>query len=314
MRSFTAKRMVGLSAAIAPLILASCDRTPPSTRPTDATLAVYVSIPPQKYFVRRIGGDHVNVSVLLAPGQSPHTYEPTPKEMVRLSQARAFFRVGLPFEKHVVEKIAQAMKNLTIVDTRKGIELLAAAEHEHDDDAHPDHAHHHPEQDPHTWMNPRLAKVQADTIRDALCEIDPANAPTYRGNCSALLAELDAADAKIAKALAPLRGKEFYVFHPAFGYFAQAYGLKQVAIESGGKQPTAKQLTNLIDRAKAAGVKLIFVQPQFDRRNAETVAHAIGGAVVPLDPLAEDYVQNLLHVAATVQKTLSVDVKGEAQR
>lgn len=153
-------------------------------------------------------------------------------------------------------------------------------------------------------MNPRLVKVQAKTICAALCELDPAHRDVYERNCRAFEADMDTIDKKIATALAPLRGKAFYVFHPAFGYFAEAYGLKQVAIETGGKQPSAKRLAALVDQAKRAGVKLIFVQPQFDRRSAEVVAREIGGAVVPLDPLAENYMDNLLHVASQIQAAL----------
>jgi zinc transport system substrate-binding protein len=286
--------------------LCSCrqDTRAASTQSASAPLSVYVSIPPQKHFVERIGGPHVRVSVLLPPGQSPATYEPTPKEVVSLARASVYFRIGVPFEKHLVDKIAAAMKGLNVVDTRKGIELRtghACCDHSHE---HADGHHHHHEQDPHTWMNPRLAKVQADTIHKALCEVDPAHRADYERNWRALAADLDKVDKRIAAALAPLRGKEFFVFHPAFGYFAEAYGLKQVAIETGGKQPSAKQLAALIEGAKKARVRLIFVQPQFDKRNAEVVAKEIGGAVVTLDPLAENYVDNLLHVASQIQVAL----------
>ena len=290
--------------------LCSCRQTTPSTQPARGALPVTVSIPPQRYFVQRVGGKHVDVSILLAPGQSPATYEPTPKEMVKLARSRVYFRIGVPFEKQVVEKIAGAIEDLRIVDTRKGIELRAGDPHGHGADGGHGHPHHHHEQDPHVWMNPRLVKVQADAVCQTLCEIDPAHRTEYESNCRAFKADLDRADAKIAASLGPLRGGTFYVFHPSLGYFAEAYGLKQVAIESGGKQPTARQLAALIDRAKRAGVRLIFVQPQFDKRYAETVAAEIGGAVVPLDPLAEDYIENLLHVAAEIKTALTAAPDG----
>jgi zinc transport system substrate-binding protein len=118
-------------------------------------------------------------------------------------------------------------------------------------------------------------------------------------------ADLDQVNAKIARVLAPMKGKEIFVFHPAYGYFTHRYGLKQVAVETGGKEPSAKQLAALIDKAKAANVKVIFVQPQFDKKNAETVAKTIGGAVVSLNPLAVDYIKNLDEMASKVESALS---------
>ena len=153
-------------------------------------------------------------------------------------------------------------------------------------------------------MNPRLVKRQARTICRELCRLAPVHREAFESNCAVFESDLDRVDARIAETLAPLRGREFYVFHPAFGYFADAYGLKQVAVETGGKQPTAKQLQALIEQARSADVKLIFVQPQFTKQSAEVVARAIGGAVVPLDPLAENYLENLLHVASKIEMAL----------
>ncbi len=279
-----------------------CREEAASTVSDGSAVPVFVSIPPQKYFVARVGGPHVRVSVLVPPGQSHHTYEPTPRQMVDLSRARAFFCIGLPFERQVVGKVGAAVKSLHVVETQAGIELAPNpdAHHEHDHD----HAECDEELDLHVWMSPRLVKIQARNIAAELIRLDPEHAADYERNLAAFEADLDDVDARIAAALAPLKGREFYVFHPAFGYFAEAYGLRQVAVETGGKQPTARQLGRLIDRARESGVKLIFVQPQFARQSAEAVAQAIGGAVVPLDPLAEDYLNNLLDVAAKVQEAL----------
>jgi zinc transport system substrate-binding protein len=270
-------------------------------------ILVYASIPPVKYFAERIGGSHVRVDVLLKPGQSMHTYEPTARQMVELSSARLFLRIGVPFEKQVADKVGQALKNLELVDVNEGITLLTASEPcEHDADHGHHHDHRESELDMHTWTSPRLAKIQAGNICRALVRVDPDRRADYEANLAALKADLDHLDVEIAAALRPLKGRTFFVFHPAFGYFAEAYGLKQVAIESGGKEPSAKQLDELIDRARDSGVKLIFVQPQFPRRGAEAVAQAIGGAVVPLDHLAEDYVGNLRHVAEMIRAALAV--------
>ena len=294
-------------AAAAMLLLAALPACRRDTRPAESTvengsLPVFVSIPPQKYFVERLGGDYVKVSVMLPPGQSPATYEPTPKQMVELSAAQAYFKIGLPFEHALLDKIAKTIANLEIVDTCANIELHRMAEPHHHGHSHDcDHDHTAGELDPHTWMDPQAAKLQVQTICRTLCRLDPTHAPQYRENGGKLEQELDAVDAQIAELLAPWRGRDFYVFHPAFGYFAKRYGLVQVAVEAGGKEPTAKQLGTLIERAKAANVKLIFVQPQFSDRSARTVAESIGGAVVAMDPMAENYLDNLLEIASKIE-------------
>jgi zinc transport system substrate-binding protein len=286
--------------------------------PPDAPLRVFVSIPPQKYFVEQVGGSRVHVSVLLEPGQSPATYEITPRQLVALGAARVYFRIGVPFEKSVVAKIGGTLEKLRIVDMRRGITLRALTadeqhehEHDHGHEAGHEHAadadtHGEPgDLDPHVWMNPRLVKLQARTICDEFIRLDPDYQAAFEQRRAAFEAELDRIDAVVAAKLAPFRGREFFVYHPAYGYFADAYGLRQTAVQSGGKSPTAKQLATLIRRAKEAGVRLIFVQPQFDRSSAETIAEAIGGVVVPMDPLAEDYLANLLEMADRIETALS---------
>jgi len=292
------------------IVVCSCRRDAPSTQPAAGLIRVFVSIPPQRYFVKRVGGEHVAISVLLRPGQSPATYDPTPKQMVELAAAQVYFRIGVPFEKQVVAKVAAALGELCIVDTREGIDAVIANAADHPGcgvEPESDHGHHGhgDEPDPHVWMNPRLVKRQARTICRELCRLTPAHREAFESHCAAFEADLDRVDARISASLAPLRGREFYVFHPAFGYFAEAYGLKQVAVETGGKQPTAKHLTELIEQARSAGVKLIFVQPQFTKQSAEVVARAIGGAVVVLDPLAENYIENLLDVASKIERALA---------
>lgn len=288
---------------------ASCrpSSAPAGPGPSGDVLRVYVSIPPQRYFVKRIGGANVDIGVLLSPGRSPHTFEPTPKQMVDLASARVFFRVGVPFEKQVAKKIEATLRDLVVVDTSRGIERLpafASSDHGHghgDGDAT---SHEHGQQDQHTWMSPRLVKIQGRTICDELSRLDPAHAAEYEANLAAFVEELDHLDADLADALAPLRGRAFLVYHPAYGYFAEAYGLRQVAIESFGKQPTAKQLADVIRQAVADDIKLIFVQPQFARGPALAVAEQIGAKVVDVDPLAEDYLENLRDFASKIRDAL----------
>lgn len=276
-------------------------------------LTIFVSIDPQAYFVERLAGGRARVEVLVGPGQNPHAYEPTPHQMAALAAARVYFRIGLGFEEALVPKLRGAFRELEIVDTRAGIRLrqmesghgcdhhAEAAEHDH---AH-DHAHGPAGDDPHTWLDPRLVQTQARTMCDVLCRIDPARAEEYRRNLTDFLADLDALNARLAEALAPVRGKEIFVFHPAFGYFADAYGLRQAPIEVQGKEPSPKDVAALIELARARGVRVIFVQPQFSTRTAEIIAREIGGAVVPLDDLARDYLSNMESMARQVRAALS---------
>ena len=290
-------RRACLAGAMLLAACASCRRAPaPPAEPTGKPL-VFVSILPQAEFVQRVGGERVDVAVLLPPGQSPATYEPSPRQMTKLGRAQVYFRIGVPFERALLRKIASAMPKLNIVDTSQGIKLRRMA-------AGHDHEHGAGAADPHTWLDPKLVKIQAGTIAHALTALAPAHAAEFERNLQSFQAELDRLDAKIAATLAPLRGRELFVFHPAYGYFADAYGLKQVAVELEGKEPSARALGALIERAKARGVKVMFVQPQFSSKAAATVARAIGGAVVPMDPLARDYESNLESMAASVRAAL----------
>ena len=300
------RRVAGLTLlAGSALLWASCGReTGPAG--TDRKVGVFVSILPQAQFVERVGGEHVDVDVLVGPGQEPHTFEPTPRQMTRLGRARLYFRVGLPFEETLCPKLASIHKGLEIVDTRDGIELRPmtpghAGENENETGA----AHGQGETDPHVWLSPKLARIQARTICEALCRVDAAHQAFFRGSLHALQADLDRLDSELAQVLSPLKGRSFYVFHPAFGYLADAYGLKQKAVETGGKDPGPRHIAALIEQAKADGVKVIFVQPQFPRRAAETIADQIGGVVVPMDPLARDYLGNLRQMAEKIRKALS---------
>ena len=300
-------------------------------------ITAFTSILPQEYFVERIGGDRVKVQALVTPGSSPATFEPTPRQMAALSDAKIFFRIGVPFENAFIPKLEQAAKELPIIDTRKGITLRKMKVHHHhhhgeaadpegeEGHAHEAEVHHHhgehrhghdshaaetePHQhqhgtDPHVWQSPRLVKIQARTIADALIELDPAGEAAYERNLAAFLEDLDALDAHLVDALAPVKGKTFMVFHPAWGYFADAYGLEQEPIELEGKDPSGRQIARMIEMAKDDGVRVIFVQPQFSKASAERIAEAISGAVVPIDPLARDYVGNLERVAAAVREAL----------
>jgi zinc transport system substrate-binding protein len=287
-------------------MVVACERrdgTEPTTDTTSADslrIRVFVSIPPQRFFLERLGGDLVSVEVLVGPGQSPHSYTPMPKQLVRLSESDLFFRVGVPFEDSLIKKISATMPDVEIVDTRDGIDLQPMESV----CTHDDHEHHHHEGglDPHIWLDPELVLNQARNIAAGLIHHDPEHAATYESNLAVFESELKELDGRIHQELSRYSGRTFYVFHPAFGYFARAYGLRQVAVEQDGKSPTSKHLAALIEQAKAEQVRLILVQPEFPKESAAAVADAIGGAVATVNPLAEDYIANMERIALEISR------------
>ncbi|MBN1834750.1 MAG: zinc ABC transporter substrate-binding protein [Spirochaetales bacterium] len=266
--------------------------------------AVYVSILPQVQFVERIGGDRVRVEVLVQPGQSPHSFEPTPRQMAGLADAHVYFRIGVEFENTLIPRVESTMRDLEVVDLREGIRLREIEAEDHEGAEEHEDGHAHSGLDPHTWMDPRNVVIMAATIRDTLIRHDPQGREIYEQGYDRYSAELEDLHRRIRATLAPFRGEPLFVYHPAFGYFSDAYGLEQVAVETGGTEPSARQLARLIESARAQGVRVLFVQPQFSTVSAEAVARAIGGAVVPIDALARDYLANLERVAAAVEEAL----------
>lgn len=273
----------------------------PIALPQDSRLDVYAGIPPVAGVVDEIGGDLVQVHVLLRPGQSPHTFEPTPRQVMRLGESDLFLTVGLPFEKRIIEKIHRAEDGLRTADASDGIvkrHMESPGSH-HDED---EHSEQH--LDPHVWLSPPLLKTLAQNVARALVDADPEHEIRYRSNLDNYLKNTERVHTDIQQKLAPYQGEEFFVFHPAFGYFADAYGLKQRAVEVQGKTPRPQELEALIDRARETKAKVIFVQPQFDKAGAAVVADAIGGQVVTLEPLARDVLGSLEEMAHKVARAL----------
>jgi len=271
--------------------------------PADKKLAVFVSIAPQKYFVNQIGQERVDVQVMVSPGASPATYEPKPRQMAALAKTSVYFAIGVPFEKNWLKKIAAANPNMQVVHTDHGIQKIPMSAHHHQTEHHPG-KDRHGEPDPHIWLSPTLVMIQARAIRDALQEIDPAYRSVYETNYEAFASTLAALDAELRNMFADKQGFQFMVFHPSWGYFAHAYGLKQVAVEIEGKDPKPAQLKELIEHARENEIKIIFVQPQFSSKSAKLVAKEIDGRVIVADPLAQEWLRNLREVVREFKKAL----------
>jgi zinc transport system substrate-binding protein len=283
------------------------------------SIPVFVSIIPQVYFVQQIGKNRVDVQAMVQPGANPATYEPKPRQMAVLSSARAYFAIGVAFEKTWLPKIAAANPRMEIVHTDQGIDKIPMSAHHHEvqesgprekaalDEkgaAHGSDNDFHDALDPHIWLSPPLVKKQAQNILIGLQEFDPSRAAFYQANYRAFISRIDELDAELKDTFAGRRGLQFMVFHPAWGYFAKAYGLVQVPVEIEGKSPKPAQLKALIEHARKKGIGVVFAQPQFSAKSAGIIAREIGGQVVFADPLAKDWMVNLTVVAGKFKNAL----------
>jgi zinc transport system substrate-binding protein len=258
-------------------------------------IPVFVSIAPQSYLVKQIGGQCVDVQTLISPGQEPHVFAPTPRQVVSLGDARIFFKIGMSFEESLLAKITYSQESLQIIDMAEGVAYrMMTGTHDHD------HGENENSKDPHVWLGVSQLKQMAVNVKDALESVDPGNMNYYDQRLQSFLHELGSVHQRAKQKLAPFEGEKLYVFHPAFGYFADTYGLVQKPVEIEGKSPSPRQLAALIGQARKEGVKVVFVQPQFDPKSAGTVAKAIGGTVVAMDSLAENILKNIEEMADKV--------------
>jgi len=271
----------------------------------DGKPVVFVSVMPQAFLAREIAGDTLDIQVMIPPGQSPHSYSPTPKQIVKLDQAKLYLSVGVPFENQLLPRL-DSIKNIEIINTARGIEHIAMTKHDHHDDHGHDHGHHHDHGhgdehaemlDPHLWMSPRLASEMAISMTEAFKKQWPDHAQTFDQNLTSLVSELQTLDQEISAKLAPYAGRGFYIYHPALGYFARDYQLEQLSIEIKGQSPGPRHVAKIIQQALKDDVQVIFVQPQFSVATAQTIADQINGVVVPIDPLSDQYIENLHEIA-----------------
>ncbi|MGM0770444.1 MAG: metal ABC transporter solute-binding protein, Zn/Mn family [Halobacteriota archaeon] len=267
----------------------------------DDRIVVAVSILPQQEFVEKIAGNKVNVVVLIPPGASPATHEPTAGQLREVADAKAYFTVGsgLPFEKVWLDKIKTVNNEMFIVDCSEGIKIIeihGEEEENHEVEPAENEEHDHEGVDPHIWTTPINAKIMVENTYLGLVRIDPDNKETYLHNKEAYLKELDEVDSRIRETLGE-EGGSFMTYHPSWNYFATEYGLDMITIEEEGKEPSPKDMQRLIDEAKEKNISVIFVQAQFSTQSAKAIADAIGGEVVTVDPLAKDYINNLDTIA-----------------
>ncbi|MEN6465806.1 MAG: zinc ABC transporter substrate-binding protein [Syntrophaceae bacterium] len=247
---------------------------------------VSVSVPPQAYFVERIGGDKVDVQVML-PGHSDHdSYEPTPQQLIRLAKAQIYVRVGVPgftFETRHIDP-ALAKKKIKLITMSDGVKLL--------------------DDDPHIWAAPSAVRQAAFNIYKGLSGFDPAGSSYYKRNLDSFVKDIDALDREIKALLKGKEGGTFLIYHPALAYFAAEYKLRQVSIETEGKSPSASHIRGVIDLARSKGIKKVLIQKGFDRKNAKTIAAEIGGSLEEIDPLDRNWLSGTRNTAIKVSGAL----------
>ena len=297
-----------------------------------AQVNVTTSILPTKFFVEKIAGDDAKISTMVVDGANPHTYEPRPAQMKELENSEIYFGVGgTEFDNVWVEKFKKQYPKIKFVDTASGIEKMKNHDHDEDHDEHDEHDHdkhehgdhdhhtkhhkhgdhddhkkhhHHGEFDPHVWMDPVLAKTQAQNILNALKEKYPADAVKFDENFAKFAKELDELDAYAKEKLGALSGGKFLIYHPALGYFAHRYNLEELSVEIEGKEPRPAELKELIDTAKEEKIKTIFIAKGFPTKAAQTIAKETGANVVKIDILSEKWDKSMREIIDEIAKSM----------
>jgi zinc transport system substrate-binding protein len=286
------------------LLVAACGRRHAVSVPD--RILVFVTIPPQKYVVEKIGGPECAVSVLIPPGASPHSYEPKPAQMAKLAKARLYFSTGVEVEHVWLPRIRAVNPDLDVVATDSGIEKMHGTcdDHAHAESGSAESVEHHDEEagvDPHIWLSPQLVKLQARSIAAALSRYDTAHAAVFGERLAAFERECDSLHTAIAARLSACGANpNFLVFHPSWGYFAREFSLRQMAIEVEGKEPGIRELGAIVKQARESDVGAVLIQPQFSGTLAATIAREMGVPTEIIDPLAEDWAENLGRVTGVL--------------
>lgn len=257
---------------------------------------VMVSVAPYKYFLEQIAGDTIQIQLLVPPGASFHTYEPTPRQILEGGKSDIWFRIGENFENRAVEAIKSHYPKMWIIDLRDKVDLILIGPHDHH------HCCHHEGADLHIWLSPKMVERQVKEMAEVLSKAYPENRALYQKNVDQLLNKLQAVDKEIRQILHPLKNRTFMVSHPAYAYFARDYHLHQLPIEFEGKDPSPRQLTTVLDQARKENVKVIFVQNQYSKKGATLIAKEIGAQLMTLDPYSEttDYFSNMRDIATSI--------------
>lgn len=282
--------------------LISCTNHSPNQKTNKQSITV--SVLPQKYFVEKILGDKFNINVMIPPGASPVTYEPSPRQMKELSSSITYLRIGhIEFEKAWMGKLQNLNPEMDIIDLSINAELIES-EHNHETD-HNISGHHHHGVDPHIWTSPKEVKKLTDLIYEYFVKEYPESKPEFENNYKEFNREIDSLNSYLENQLQAYQGRKFLIFHPALSYIARDYGLEQITIEIDGKEPTPANIQRIIEVAKEEDIKVVFVQNQFSTHNAEVIANEIKGRVVQIDPLAYNWNESVKMIVDEIVKSYS---------
>lgn len=264
----------------------------------DKSKNISVSILPQKYFVERIAGDFVRVNVMIPPGANPAISDLTSEQLKMLNNSSLYFAVGyLPFELTHIYSLLKNRRDIQLIKHTDAIELP--------EKEFPAHKHGDVESlDPHIWMSPTYAKQMARTIRDVLSDNFPEKKNLFSENCDRFMQEIDSVDREARRIILSKRHKLFLIYHPALTYFARDYGMEQIAIEDEGKEPNPVHVRAIIDRSREKGVRVVFIQSQFDEANARAIATEIGGEVIAIDPLSPDWKEEMISLLKIIDQKM----------
>lgn len=280
------KRLFGLvSLIIVALFLTACNPVV-NEPPKNSKPIVGVTIVPQETFVKAIAGDAVDVITMVPPGSSPETYEPTPQQMADFSKAEIFFAIGMAVEE---TKVLPQIGKTPVVDLAEIVRK-----------EYPDRTFEEGERDEHIWLSPKRIEVIIETMVSELSTLLPDQKTVFEKNGQEYITELKKADQEIVEILNTMDRRIFIVYHPAFGYFADEYGLTMVALEEEGKESTPQQLQAVVNFAKENGLKAVFYQQEVDSRQSVSFAEEIKGKAIQLSPLSGDYIQNLKDMAKAI--------------
>ncbi len=267
------------------------------TKKEDNMPTISVTIEPLRYFTEAIAGDKFKVASIVPKGSSPETYDPTPQQLVSLNKSEAYLRIGyIGFEHTWMDKLRANAPNMQVFDMSKGIDLI----HENEDDRKEEGHSHEGGIEPHIWNSAENALIISQNIYDALCQLDSANNLYYAHRLDSLQKIIRQTDLRVRELLQDA-DSAFMIYHPALSYYARDYGLLQIPIEKGGKEPSPAYLRHLIRQAREHGVRVVFVQPEFDMRNAQLIADETKTKIVPINPLNYDWQNEMI----TLSKALS---------
>ncbi|WP_432666589.1 metal ABC transporter substrate-binding protein [Wukongibacter baidiensis] len=276
-----------------------------STAKEISRVEVYASIYPMYYLAKEIGKDKIDLELMVPPGAEPHDWEPTAKLMAKMEKADIFIYNGVQMEMWADRVIgALSNKELIVVEASEGIDLLKLEEHsgeheengeehkdEHEDEKHEGEEHEddhgHGEYDPHVWLDPIRAIEQAKNIKDALVKADGENREFYEANFNQLSDKLKGLDDRIRDELKDRKMDEIVVAHAAFGYLADRYGLKQVAISglTPQEEPSAFKMAEITELVKEHGVKYIFYESLTSPKLSQVLAKETGAQTAVLNPI-----------------------------